>query len=80
MYRLYIKFVEEKWYFISNSKTRPFYQKDKFMSYQFRTIEAANSKAHELNLDEYYIEDERGETVYPMKPEVIDPTQHEQTK
>lgn len=36
---------------------------------QFRTIEAANLKAHELNLDEYYIEDEHGNTVYPMKGE-----------
>lgn len=55
------------------------------MVQKFRTIEAANSKAHELNLGEYFIEDEHGQTVYPMKPEVdnlnvICKTQHEQTK
>lgn len=78
MYRLYIIDEAGKWYL---RHEHPYLAFSSWIhATQFRTIEAANSKAHELNLNEYYIEDEHGETVYPMKPEVIDPTQHEQTK
>ena len=79
MYRIYIQDLEDGKLYLRHE-----YPELVFSSWttaaKFRTIEAANSKAHELNLTDYYIEDERGQTVYPMKPEVIDLTQHEQTK
>lgn len=71
MYTLYIiheeiRTNEGKMYIKDNNCNTWF----KIKATQFRTIEAANSKAHELSLDEHYIEDEHGETVYPMKPEI----------
>lgn len=68
MYRLYIIDEQGKWYLRHEP---PYYVFSSWATAnQFRTIETANSKAHELNLSEYFIEDEHGETVYPMKPEI----------
>ena len=68
MYRLYIIDEAGKLYLRHEP---PYYVFSSWTTAtQFRTIEAANSKAHELNLSEYFIEDEHGETVYPMKPEI----------
>lgn len=83
MYRLYIIDEDGKWYYYANNVFN--FTPSHYLSAHFRTIEAANSKAHEMNLTEYFIEDEHGQTVYPIKPEVdnlnvICKTQHEQTK
>lgn len=83
MYRLYIHALSTKRYIQCFSKMA--FLEDMVNATQFCTIESANSKAHEMNLNEYFIEDEHGQTVYPMKPEVdnlnvICKTQHEQTK
>ena len=73
MYILYELRKAEKWY---HHSTTPINKSPVWIDHvsgaaQFRTIESANSKAHEMNLTEYFIEDEHGQTVYPMKPEVL---------